>query len=135
MIPWKIWIFVISVILSIGTSPMQGNPLPYGYLTVTAKGLEPDCAYIVIHPFADRNGVTFTHILVEPPTRENGHMATVRLTFSGTEAYITHLEMYQYRTGGELIYGKDKYIPGWWWTGATLPDEVPNNGEYPASLK
>lgn len=129
---WRIFIvYIVSILLSITVSPLQGSPLANG-LVVIAERLDPQCDYIVIHPYADRNGITFTHTILETPTPENNYSSTVWLHFDGVLGYITHLELRQYRTGGNLIYDGTRYIPGWWWTGDKLPiGDPPPSSAYP----
>lgn len=119
-IPWRIFIFIACVMLRITTAPVQGSYLPNG-LVVRAEGLDKNCAWITIHVFGDRDGMMYTHTLVETPTAGNGYSATVKLDFIGNPGYIVHLELFQFRSDGSLIYGESRVIPGWWWTGETPP--------------
>lgn len=125
---YRIYIAIIMAVMSIVATPKQGNPLPDGTLTITARGLDWQCDHIVLIPYVDRGGMYYTHSVVDGCYFIGGYQATSRLTFTGVPGYVVQIEMYEVSSLDREIPGTRRMIPGWWWTGSSLPPNSP----YPA---
>lgn len=126
---YRIYLAIVMSVLLITATPKQGNPLPDGTLTIEARYLDWSCDHIRLIPYVDRPGMYYTHEIVQPCyfydiiTR-----ATSALHFSGAHGYVTRIEMWEVYSNGNVIPGTLREIPGWWWTGSSLPQNAP----YPA---
>ena len=128
MLPYRVYIAIVMFAMSIIASPKQGNPLPDGNLTITAKGLNWQCHHIVLIPYVDRPGMYYTHEIVETCYFIGGYQATSRLHITGTPGYVVEIEMYEVSSLDQEIPGTRRMIPGWWWTGASLDQNAPYPG-------